>query len=70
MGHLITWFGTDIKREIQGQHAGSPPLPPPHPARIVNYCLLSISLLLPDWALVYSSFTDVIICRHYYAAVN
>jgi hypothetical protein len=32
--------------------------------------VLSISLLLPDWALVYNSFTDVIICRHFYAAVN
>jgi hypothetical protein len=31
MGHLITWFGSDIKREIQGQHAGSPSLPPPVP---------------------------------------
>jgi hypothetical protein len=28
MGLLITWFGSDIEREIQGQHAGSPPPAP------------------------------------------
>jgi hypothetical protein len=61
MGHLMTWFGSDSKREIQGQHASSPPLPPPYPAWIVNYCLLwvlSVSLLLPDWTLFHETEMD------------